>query len=168
MRFEWGAAGVREVAADAAVIVWVDVLGDGEAFPNLQGPRSGASVIAGSLRNRTAVAEWVTRHQNLKGDRVSVAVIAAGGVHEDGSIRFSVEDFLAAGAIIDALAAEGHDYSSPEAAAACAAFTGLRGAVGHLISASTSGRYLAASEGAAQLQKATAMDSSAEVVVLGE
>lgn len=49
---------------------------------------------------------------------------------------FAVEDLLAAGAVVDALTEVGIDHTSPEAAAACAAYTGLRRAVRHLVSAS--------------------------------
>ena len=52
--------------------------------------------------------------------------MAAGGSTAGGATRFAVEDLLAAGAVVDALASRGIDYASPEAAAACAAFTGLR------------------------------------------
>ncbi|WP_236609517.1 hypothetical protein [Leifsonia xyli] len=45
---------------------------------------------------------------------------------------------------MDALAVLGIDDSSPEAAAVCAAFTGLRGAVSHLLTASLSGHELIA------------------------
>ncbi|MGO7984151.1 hypothetical protein ACC691_40650, partial [Rhizobium johnstonii] len=76
------------------------------------------------------------------GRRAFIAVIAAGA--RDGlDTRFCVEDLLGAGAVIDALASVGIDYSSPEAAAACAAFTGLRGAVTHLATASATAQELA-------------------------
>jgi hypothetical protein len=68
---------------------------------------------------------------------------------------------------VDALAAVGIDYSSPEAAAACAAFTGLRGAVAHLLTASVSGQELIEG-GAAQADVAAAgrLNSSDAVTVL--
>jgi 2-phosphosulfolactate phosphatase len=168
VRFDWGSAGVRALGPNTDIVVWVDVLDAGEPRSWRTGAAPGAQAVAASLRNRTAVAEWISRQQKLKGDRVSVAVIAAGDAREDGSFRFSVEDLLAAGAVIDALAVEGHDYSSPEAAAACAAFTGLRGAVGHLISASTTGKALAARGDSRQLEDAAAIDASSEVRLLGE
>lgn len=97
------------------------------------------TVVAGSIQNRRAVAAWVIDEQARVGDRFTVAVIAAGEAREDGSLRFAVEDLLGAGAVIDALAEVGIDYCSPEAAAACAAFTSLSKAAAHLISASESG-----------------------------
>jgi 2-phosphosulfolactate phosphatase len=101
-----------------------------------------AAVVAGGLRNRTAVAQWVLDQQAVKGDRFTVAVIAAGSIREGGTPRFTVEDMLAAGAVVDALAGVGIDYCSPEAAAACAAFTSLARATAHLVSASGSGQQL--------------------------
>jgi len=165
VRFEWGVAGAREVVSGDDILVWVDVLGS--SSPDvLRSELGDATVIAGSLNNRTAIAQWVTQRQAAKGDRVAVAVIAAGELRPDGGLQFAVEDLLGAGAIIDALAAEGHDYSSPEAAAACAAFTGLRGAVGHLVSASTTGKELAESGAASAIENAARVDSSTAVVEL--
>ena len=98
-----------------------------------------ATVVAGCLRNRTAVARYV-------GDLASVAVVAAGERwtdargHEGGTVRPSVEDLVGAGAILVVLPAEGR---SPEAAAAVGAFESLvsGGLVEHL-GASGSGREL--------------------------
>ncbi|GAA3731428.1 hypothetical protein GCM10022239_05020 [Leifsonia bigeumensis] len=164
VRFDWGLAGAETIGADVDVIVVVDVLSP--ALPDVDGLRP--AVVAGDLRNRTAVAEWVLARQAEKGDRFAVAVIAAGETREDGSIRFSVEDQLGAGAIIDALATVGIDYCSPEAAAACAAFTGLRGAVGHLVSASASGKELIEGGFGADVALASELDSSNVVPVLKE
>jgi 2-phosphosulfolactate phosphatase len=157
VRFEWGVAGAAAVGNGVDVIVWVDVLDTDAAFPVSSGhdsplhvraddPLDGilprAAVVAGGLRNRTAVAQWVLEKQAVKGDRFTVAVIAAGSVREGGAPRFTVEDMLAAGAVVDALAGVGIDYCSPEAAAACAAFTSLARATAHLVSASGSGQQL--------------------------
>lgn len=169
VRFDWGVDGALTVGSDADVIVFVDVLaspaGDLPASP-LSGVR--ATVIDGGFGNRTAVAEWVLARQAEKGDRFAVAVIASGAQHSGGGLRFTVEDLLAAGAIVDALAVVGIDYCSPEAAAACAAFTGLRGAVGHLVSASASGRQLLADDPSADLGGAALLDVSDDVRVLKE
>ena len=72
-----------------------------------------------------------------------MAVVAAGALDDDG-FRSAVEDVLAAGAVVDALAASGIDFSSPEAAVACAAAVSLRGAQSHLLTASSSAVELAA------------------------
>jgi 2-phosphosulfolactate phosphatase len=101
-----------------------------------------ATVIAGSLRNATAVAQWILTHQDETGNRLAIAIIAAGDRRDQGT-RVAVEDQLGAGAIIDALAAIGLDACSPEAAVTSAAFASLRRATKHLVTASASGRELA-------------------------
>jgi 2-phosphosulfolactate phosphatase len=157
VRFDWGVNGARAIGDDADAIVWVDVLGDAA-------PPSGAvpTVVAG-LRNRAAVAKWVLTQQGDKGDRFMVAIVAAGESWDDGSVRFAVEDLLAAGAIIDALADLGIDYCSPEAAAASAAFVGLRNATGHLIGASSSGRALSEAGRRHLIDHAIQLDVSSEL-----
>jgi len=101
-------------------------------------------VLAGALRNRTAVADRVLALQEERGERTIVAIVAAGeqetpaGADARSAIRFTIEDQLAAGAIVDALVGLGIDHTSPEAAVACAAFEGLRHATTHLIGASGS------------------------------
>ncbi len=101
------------------------------------------SLILGSVGAREQIAAWILQKQVELGDRAYVAVVAAGG--PDG--RFAVEDLLAAGGVIDAIAEVGIDYISPEAAAAASAFTGLRNATGHVLSASVTGQELIAAHG---------------------
>ena len=127
-----------------------------------------AIVVAGSLRNRRAIADWALGQQGDKGDRFTIAVVAAGEVRDDGTTRFAVEDLLGAGAVIDALADVGIDYCSPESAAASAAFTGLRNATGHLIGASASGRELVERGYRGDVDLAIDLDVSSAVPVLGE
>ncbi|MFJ3384934.1 MULTISPECIES: hypothetical protein [unclassified Curtobacterium] len=165
VRFGWGVAGARRVAVGAHLVVWVDVLpsgpGDGRTADHRAVGRqlpAGAEVVAGHLANAAAIAERVTSLQADRGDRCVVAVIAAGTHHapsggdaaeaagESADVPdapdFAVEDLLGAGAVVDALSAVGIDHSSPEAAAACAAYTGLRRAVKHLVTASEAAREL--------------------------
>lgn len=137
VRFDWGVAGVRVVGADADAVVWVDQLGD-SAAPD--------GAVRGALEDAGELGAWALREQEARGGRFRIAVVAAGASHDDGSLRFAVEDLLAAGAIIDAIAEVGIDHQSPEAAAAAAAFTGLRNATRHLIAASVSARELRARE----------------------
>jgi 2-phosphosulfolactate phosphatase len=189
VRLDWGTAGAEAVATDADVIVVVDILsfstnvdlalssggelalagasGDGARICVALGSHP-AIIVAGSLRNADAVARWILERQGGKGDRFTVAVIAAGEQNADGSLRFAVEDLLGAGAIIDALADAGIDYCSPESAAAAAAFTGLRNATGHLIGASASGRALAELGSRAELDPAIEVNASTIVPVLRE
>ena len=233
VRFDWGIEGAQAVAADADVIIVVDVLSwstsvdiavslgvdvipasigearDAAARHNallagsrgeagltlspasitadaLGGIRSiilpspngsaicaalashPATIVAGSLRNRRAIAHWALAQQGDKGDRFIVAVIASGEKRDDGSTRFAIEDLLGAGAVIDALADAGIDYCSPEAAGASAAFTGLRNATAHLIGASASGRELAEAGYRQDIDLAVDLDRSTTVPVLGE
>lgn len=147
VRFDWAADGARAIAEDADIVVWVDVLGDGSVAapePDLAVVPGSGAVVAAGLTDAAAVATWALAEQVRLGRRAMISIVAAGGATPGGGPRFAVEDLLAAGAVVDALAALGIDYSSPEAAAACAAFTGLRGAVAHLLTASVSGQELVA------------------------
>jgi hypothetical protein len=170
VRFDWAADGARAVAEDADVVIWVDALGD-EAVeapaPDLAVIPGRGAVVAAGLVNPAAVAEWALAEQVRLGRRAMIAVVAAGGATASGATRFAVEDLLAAGAVVDALAARGIDFSSPEAAAACAAFTGLRGAVAHLLTASASGQELvAAGVPAAEIAPAGRVGAADTVTVL--
>ncbi|QIG46209.1 2-phosphosulfolactate phosphatase [Nocardioides anomalus] len=73
---------------------------------------TGARVVAGCLRNRTAVAAWLDAS-------ATVAVVAAGERWPDGSLRPCAEDLWGAGAVL-ALLPEAD--LSPEARVAAAAF----------------------------------------------
>jgi hypothetical protein len=131
VRFEWGAAGAAAVAVDADVVAWIDEIGD-EPVP--------AGARATALAEAGAFAEWCLARQEELGGRFRIAVVAAGATQPDGSLRFAVEDLLGAGAVIDAIAELGIDHQSPEAAAAAAAYTGLKNATRHLVNASVSAR----------------------------
>jgi hypothetical protein len=131
VRFEWGTVGAAAVAVDADVVAWIDEIG-AEPVP--------ARAKVTSLAEAAAFADWCLARQQELGGRFRIAVVAAGATQPDGSLRFAVEDLLAAGAVIDAIAALGIDHQSPEAAAAAAAYTGLRNATRHLVNASVSAR----------------------------
>lgn len=135
MRFDFGHRGSAAITQGAHVLVWCDALPTGAVVP----PFAGA-VLGGTTGNAAATASWILELQASLADRAIVAVVAA-GTDEDG---FAVEDFLAAGAVIDALATIGIDSTSPEAASACAAYVGLRNATLHLISASVMGQQISA------------------------
>lgn len=150
VRFAWGVDGAERITPGAHLLVWVDALpeartagGHDAAGEATAGPRPDLAAVPErmtvGLGAGTDVADRVTSLQTGFGDRCVVAVVAAGP-------GFAAEDLLAAGEVVDALAARGIDHSSPEAAVACAAFTGLRRAVKHLVSASENGVALAERE----------------------
>lgn len=135
------------------MLVWCDALPTGHAVPVFDG-----AIVAGSTGSAAGVAQWVLALQETLGDRAIVAIVGAGT--DNGG--FAVEDFLAAGAVIDALATVGIDFNSPEAASACAAYEGLRNATLHLTSASETGQQV----GAEALAAAKTVNSATAVRVL--
>ncbi|ALX66412.1 2-phosphosulfolactate phosphatase [Microbacterium sp. XT11] len=164
VRLEWGVEGLARLApADVIVVVDVlrfsstvaDAVGSGASVdlaPALEWSRNGAAVAAaahdavvllGGIRNASAVAGAVQALQERRGERTSVAVIAAGEADAEGRVRVAVEDHLGAGAVIAALTDRGIDHTAPEAAVAAEGFRALRGALRHLLTASGSGRELA-------------------------
>ena len=168
VRLDWGVAGAERVLPGAHVAVVVDVLPspdgsapDGDAVAASLAGRD-LVVLAGSLRNRTAVARRILELQEEGGERLMVAIVAAGEDTGDG-LRFTIEDQLGAGAVVDALIALGIDHTSPEAAVACAAFEGLRHAASHLVGASGSAVGLAGAGRRAEVRSATEVDASTEV-----
>ncbi|WP_109210583.1 MULTISPECIES: 2-phosphosulfolactate phosphatase [Microbacterium] len=199
VRHDWGIYGLRRLApADVVVVVDVlrfsttvtDALARGEsvgldaaahavsingaALADAAGD-SPAVVLLGCLRNAAAVARAVLAIQHERAARTSIAVIAAGelaGRDPGAPLRFAIEDQLGAGAIIDALGALGIDHTSPEAAAACESFRGLRGALRHLLTASGSGQELLlrqdpqSGSGRDEVLNAAAVDAASVVPVL--
>lgn len=93
---------------------------------------TGAKVVAGCLRNATAVAQWANDNGN------TISVIPAGERWPDGSVRYAIEDLIGAGAILQQL----QGNISPEAQAACAAWTAMEQALSETLLHSASGREL--------------------------
>ncbi|MGO4691291.1 2-phosphosulfolactate phosphatase [Glaciibacter sp. 2TAF33] len=171
VRFDWGVAGFQALASGADVVVLADALppaGSPDAAALVRRPLSGHRVIRADLGNRTAVAEWVMARQTETGARFSVAVIAIGERRQDGSARWGMEDLLVAGAVVDALTELGIDHCSPEAAAASAAFVGLKRALRHLLAASETGLALAAAGQRDVVSASTVLDHSRDVPEVGE
>lgn len=174
VRFDWGRRGAARIGAGVDILVWIDVLpDDAGSTPNvggddldaleLAGLAPDAAVLEAGLVDASATARWILAEQERLGRRAFIAVVGAGDADE----RFVADDLLGAGAVIDALAELGIDDTSPEAAVAAAAFGGLRRAVRHLTSASTSGRSAAAAGlSAAELHTAAALDSGDTARVL--
>jgi 2-phosphosulfolactate phosphatase len=91
-----------------------------------------AAVVVGCLRNAGAVAAWAMER---KGD---VSIIAAGERWEDGTIRFAIEDWLGAGAIVSRMVGN----RSAEGESAAASFERLRYSVHRILAECPSGREL--------------------------
>lgn len=175
VRFDQGVEGVARIAGAADVLVWVDqVVTDagGGAFDASASPAVPAealeaaplaAVVVAGLHDAAAVAAWILAEQERLGRRAYIAVVAAG--RADGG--FAADDVLAAGAVVDALTELGIDDTSPEAAVASFAFTGLRRAAAHLATASVSGRAaIAAGVDPVVLRRAAVRDHRARVRVI--
>ena len=188
VRLDWGLAGLERLA-EADVVVIVDVLhfsstladavaaGDDVDLSEaatwssdsvapaiaVTAAAGGATVLVGSIRNATAVARAVQTIQETRQARTSVALIATGERDGSNDVRFAVEDQLGAGAIVSALTDLGIDHTAPDAAVAAEGFRALRRALGHLVSASGSGRDAA---DAPSVAGASRLDAVSAVPVL--
>jgi 2-phosphosulfolactate phosphatase len=118
---------------------------------------AGVRVVGASLRNATAIGEW------LRSAPGRVMVVAAGERWPDGSLRAAVEDLWGAGAVLAAL---GLDDASPEAHAAAAAYAVVRRDLGAALAACASGRELAAAGFGSDVEIAARAGSSSAVPVL--
>lgn len=128
---------------------------------------SGALVVAGCLRNATAVGRWLAR-EGLGTPARPVLVIAAGERWPDGTLRPALEDLLGAGAVISALAAHADHVSlSPEANAARLVHAGTDD-IPACLAASASGIQLATVGYAEDVRIAGEVDASAAVPILAD
>lgn len=125
----------------------------------------GATVLGACLRNRTAVARWLTSRRP-NGPPPVIAVIAAGERWPDGSLRPAVEDLWGAGAIIAALDGLGMTGLSAEAQSAVAAYRAVKAALGPAMTACSSGIELAMAGFSSDLAIAADLDVSSCVPVL--
>jgi len=149
LRLGWGREALTGLA-EAGIVVVVDALPEVSPAPDA-GAESSArpeaslaaeaaalpaapTVFVASLRNATATARAVYEEQLARGGRTAINLVLVG---DDG--RFCVEDYLAAGAIGDALSALGIDHSAPDVAVATEGFRPLVRAIKHLFSASAAG-----------------------------
>jgi 2-phosphosulfolactate phosphatase len=123
---------------------------------------SGTTVLAGCLRNASAVAAAAKR---IAGDRPIGLVPGGERWHhtQDRGLRPSLEDYLGAGALAHALAGPN---SSPEAQLAAMAFTSARERLPALLARSVSGRELAHAGVPIDVELAGALDASDVVPIL--
>ncbi|QIM16319.1 2-phosphosulfolactate phosphatase [Leucobacter insecticola] len=181
LRLAWGTAGLTTLA-DAGIVVVVDaldapaaseavtsvgarvapgadVIGDAAADLAAQaaGLPHGPTVFRASLRNATATARAIVDEQLARGDRTAVNLVLAG----DGG-AFAVEDYLAAGALGDALSKLGLDHTAPDLAVAIEGFRPLTRALKHLLSASAAGLALTAAGRRDEVRAAAELDADSE------
>jgi 2-phosphosulfolactate phosphatase len=127
---------------------------------------SGAVVVAVSLRNRAAAAEWVTKQlakQLTARPTAKVVAIAAGERWKDGSLRPAVEDLWGAGGFLSAL--QGANLS-PEARAAVAAYDAVADELPALLHECAGGRELTQYGYPQDVAIAAEVDESRSVPVL--
>lgn len=123
----------------------------------LDAAATGATVVAGCLRNAAAVGAWLGRKEQR------VVVVAAGEEWRDGTPRVATEDLLGAGALLSSLPSEA---LSAEARVAVEAFRGSRPELAAILRGCTSGRELAARGYPEDVEWAADLDASPVVPVL--
>ncbi|MGI8394586.1 2-phosphosulfolactate phosphatase [Leucobacter sp. W1038] len=166
VRLGWGADALTRLA-ESGIVVVIDVLGPDDGLAAELAAQAAAlphepAVFLGSLRNATATAKAIVDEQVARGGRTSINLVLAG---DNGG--FSVEDFLAAGAIGDAISALGIDHSAPDVAVATEGFRPLTRALKHLISASAAGIELARAGRGDEVKSAAQLDADTEATRLG-
>ena len=122
---------------------------------------TGALVVAGSLRNASAVADHVAP---LVRDGATCVVVPAGERWPDDTLRPCVEDLWGAGAVLARLVDRGVSGLSPEARAATHAWAGAR--LPDDLHDCAGGRELAAAGFADDVAMAAEVDASDVVPVL--
>lgn len=133
---------------------------------------TGATVVAASLRNASAVGTWLAdRFRSSAGKPPVVVLVPAGERWPDDSLRPAVEDAWGAGAVVVALliALEhqaGPHLLSPEVESAVAAFTLVRGRIDEALAMCSSGRELVAQGYPEDVAIAAELDQSDVVPVL--
>ncbi|GAA3651933.1 hypothetical protein GCM10022237_09730 [Nocardioides ginsengisoli] len=120
-------------------------------------------VVGASVRNRRAVAAWLSPRIAAG---ATVALVPAGERWPDGSLRPAVEDLWGAGAVLDALA-PGHALGA-EALHARAAFRAIADDVAGALHDCASGRELIGIGFAADVAAAADVDADDVVPLLGE
>ncbi len=126
---------------------------------------AGTPVVAASLRNVTAVIDWLLDHRFGTAARPA-AVVASGERWADGSLRPAIEDLFAAGLVLGGLAAAGVALS-PEATVAARSVAGLTPAqLADLVRASTSGDELRVAGYGDDVEMAVEIDADKVVPVV--
>ncbi len=124
---------------------------------------SGATVLAGSLRNASAVARWLA--PRLEGG-ASLVVVPAGERWPDDSLRPAAEDLWGAGAVLHSLAGLGVGGFSPEARLAAAAYAEVAARISEELARCASGVELTQRGFGGDVDIAAGTDESPAVPVL--
>lgn len=125
--------------------------------------KTGTTVLAGCLRNASAVAAAAV---GIAGD-APIGIVAAGERWRDTPqrrLRPGIEEWLGAGAIADAVS--GRRSPSAEAELAAVTYRAVEGRVGELVAGSVSGRELIAAGMPEDVTLASEVDASRVVPVL--
>jgi 2-phosphosulfolactate phosphatase len=126
----------------------------------------GARVVAASLRNAQAVANWISGYHGADG--AHIAVVAAGERWPGGGLRPAVEDLWGAGAVIASLLRAGWWQLSPEAMMAADAFRAVETSLPARLHACPSGAELDAAGFGGDVDIAAERNTSDSVPVLGQ
>jgi 2-phosphosulfolactate phosphatase len=164
VRLDWGVGGLSRLA-DAEVVIVIDAIRQSDETVLQLAAQAAAqahqpTVFVASLRNATATAQAAYAEQLERGGRTAINLVLAG----DESGGFAVEDYLAAGAIGDALTARGIDHTAPDLAVAIEGFRSLTRAVKHLFSASAAGQALGAEGRREEVKVASELDADTEAI----
>jgi hypothetical protein len=150
----WGLSGVKKLGLNADVVIWVDALNsESHQIPHQDAFPHDNTVVLASLFDAYAVADWAADYQLAQNRRLQILVVCAGAESH------SIEDQLAAGAVIERLSQRGLDAISPEAAVANAAFVQLRNATRHLLNASETAATYSPTEKELTLDETLGTDS---------
>lgn len=123
-----------------------------------------AVCVGASLRNASAVADWIV-HEHGPGSRV--AIVASGEKWPGGELRPAVEDLWGAGGVVTALTAAGWEGSlSPEAQMAADAWTAVSDSYEDRLRDCASGRELIVMGFPHDVAIASELDDSDTVPVL--
>lgn len=118
---------------------------------------------ASSLRNASAVADWIAARFSHP---ATVAIIAAGERWEDDTLRPAVQDLWGAGAVIAGLVTAGWDGLSPEAEVARHGYESVRGRELEALLGCASGRELVDAGYRTDVEIAAEVDTSQAVPLL--
>lgn len=167
VRLGWGSSGLTSLAPSEIVVI-VDAL-DGADAAEAPGAAELAAqaaalphtptVLRASLRNAAATAAAIRDEQVARDQRLAINLVLVG----DGG-QFAVEDFLAAGAVGDALSQLGIDHTVPDLAVATEGFRPLTRALKHLLSASSAGIALSQADRRDEVKAAAELNADTEAI----